>query len=100
MNYLVKETTYFFDRDGHFDEGGIKLSITNNKKYDNLDPNKEYDENLNQVPDDQDDYEHPYPEVNGYNCTRAFIRFKPISNEEAAKAQEIINGYELLLKSL
>ncbi len=98
MNYLVKETTYFYDGHGCPDEGGIKLSITNNKKYDNLDPNKEYDDSLNEVLDDQDDSENPYPE-DGYNCTRGFIRFKPISNEEAAKAQEIINGYELLLKS-
>ncbi len=95
--FLVSEVTNFYDGHGSPDFGGERKYVSSNGEFDNLDPSKTYNEDLEEV--DEDENEDLYSE-DGYNCERIELDFREITEEQAIAYTKIINDYENLTTDL
>ena len=87
-NYLVEESTYFYDGHGDPEPGGIVLSVEFTDRFNDLDPEKEYDDDLQEVDEDSD-----MRAEDGYNCTQSIISFREVDETEAIRLKSIIEEY-------
>jgi len=87
-HYLVEETTYFYDGHGDPDTGATALSIEFTDRFNDLDPEKEYDDDLQEVEDDSD-----MRAEDGYNCAQTIVSFREVDEVEAARLKSIIAEY-------
>ena len=87
-HYLVEETTYFYDGHGDPDAGATVLSIEFTDRFNDLDPTKEYDDDLQEVDEDSD-----MSAEDGYNCTQTIVSFREVDETEAARLKSIIEEY-------
>ncbi len=95
MDYLVKETTYFYDGHGEAEFGGTEISVSSDSSYDSLDESLTYDEYDEVLEDGHDDN---FSAEDGYNRESTEIRFKKITDEEAVKYRKLISDYKSLIR--
>jgi hypothetical protein len=87
-HYLVDETTYYYDGHGDCDPGATVLSVEFTDRFNELDPEKEYDVDLQEIDEDSD-----MRAEDGYNCTQTVLNFREIDEAEAIRLKSIIEEY-------
>ena len=87
-HYLVEETTYFYDGHGVPEPGATVLSVEFTDRFNGLDTEKEYDDDLEEVDEDQD-----MRSEDGYNRKQTIISFREVDEAEAIRLKSIIEEY-------